>query len=114
MRTIKIILFFFIPLMMCSCSDTEIIENSAPPMLSVHYCFERKLSKEETAEYIQNTESIGEVTSSIPLSNIPTENFSPNFLKEGTKLYFVDEEIVAVYDDENDFYAALLSVYIEE
>lgn len=113
MRTIKKIFFLFIPLIMCSCFDTEIIENSAPPILSVHYYFQKELSKEEVAEYIQDTESMGEVTSSIPLSNVPTENFSSNFLKEGTKLYFVDERIVAVYDDEEDFYAALLILHIE-
>lgn len=96
-------------------SETEKIDNDspeaeAPPMLTVHYYFEEKLSKEEADAYINGIESTAEVTDTIDLSIVPADNFSSNFLEKGTKLYFVDKVIVAVYDDGENYYAALLAV----
>lgn len=89
-------------------TNNENPDIDAPPMLTVHYYFEEKLSKEEADAYIKDIESIAEVTNSIDLSVVPTDNFSSNFLEKGTKLYFVDKGIVAVYDDAENYYAALL------
>ena len=91
-------------------SPEEPEDNSAPAMLTVHYYFKEKLSKEAADEYIKGIESIAEVTDSVDLNVVPADNFSSNFLEKGTKLYVVADGIVAVYDDDENYYAALLAV----
>ena len=85
-------------------------DNSAPSILTVHYYFKEKLSKEAADEYIKGIESIAEVTDNVDLSVVPADNFSSNFLEKGTKLYLVADSIVAVYDDAENYYAALLAI----
>lgn len=116
MKKVLKLICIFVSMLMCSCSqnlETETATNVCPPVLNIQYYFEKNLSKDEAYEYIQGIESMREVTSTIPLSNMPTENYSSNFLQTGTKLYMVDEGIIAITDDEEDFYAALLVVHIE-
>ncbi len=95
---------------MCSCQKEEKPANTAPWTLNVQYVFTRELTKDEADKYIQNIESIGTVKKMVPDYQLPIDNFASNFLYEGTKLYLVNNQVIAVYDDGATYYAMLLDV----
>lgn len=97
-------------IMLCSCSNKEVPADTAPMVLNVQYIFNKDLTKEEADKYIQGVESIGKVTSMVSDNLMPIDNFSANFLYEGTELYMVEEGVVAIYDDGETYYAVLLIV----
>lgn len=106
------LLFALLFVTMCSCKKEENSANTAPWALNIQYTFTRELTKIEANQYIQDIESIGTVEKMVSDYQMPIDNFSSNFLFEGTELYLINNQIVAVYDDGETYYAMLLDVSV--